>query len=437
MFLYYLRLAMISIRRNPILSGLMVAAIGLGIGAFMTIVTINYSMSGNPIPEKSDVLFAVQLDNWDPNKAFYEPNYPPTQLTYLDAMALMKAKRAVRQTANSGAALVIEAQGGEAKPFSVRGRANFSDFFPMFNVPFIYGAGWDTGADDAREQVVVVSREINDRVFGGENSVGRTLRMSGHDFRVTGVIDNWNPAPKFYDLTTGAFNQTEEVFVPFNLIARLELTRSGNNNCWKMPDGAGLQAYLNSECVWIQYWAELRSEDAKADYLAFLDSYVGEQKLLGRFPRPLNNDLHNVVEWIEYMEVVPDEARFLLAVASMFLLVCLLNTLGLLLAKFVGKAPEIGLRRALGASKRTLFIQHLVEASCIGVAGGLLGLALAWAGLRGIDALLAGHAARLIEMDWVMVTTAVFMALLSSLVAGLYPTWRACNVAPATQLKSS
>ena len=437
MFVYYIRLAMISIRRNPILSGLMVAAVGLGIGACMTIVTINYTMGGDPIPQKSDVLFYVQLDSWDPNRPFDEPNEPPDQLTYLDATALMRASRAFRQTANSGASLVIEPQGDDVKPFIARGRAGFADFFPMFDVPFIYGTGWDGNADDAREQVVVLSREINDRVFGGENSVGRTLRIAAHDFRVVGVIDTWTPIPKFYDLTTGQFNTTEEIFVPFNLIAELELSRSGNTNCWRPLEGNGLQAFLNSECIWIQYWVELRSEAEKRDYLAFLNNYVSEQKTLGRFQRPLNNRLSNVAEWMENQEVVMDEARMLLAVAVMFLVVCLLNTLGLLLSKFLGKASEIGLRRALGASKRTLFVQHLVESGCIGIAGGVVGLAFAWAGLRGIEAIFGEQAANLVELDSVMVMTAVVLALLSSMVAGLYPTWRACNVVPATQLKSN
>ena len=71
------------------------------------------------------------------------------------------------------------------------------------------------------------------------------------------------------------------------------------------------------------------------------------------------------------------------------------------------------------------------------MAGGLLGLAFAWSGLRGIDTLMAGLTGNVVKMDWVMVTTAILLALLSSLASGLYPTWRACNVAPAAQLKSS
>ena len=59
MFSYYLRLAIKSIRRHIVLSGLMVSAIGIGIGACMTVITVYYMMSGDPIPHKSADLFAV------------------------------------------------------------------------------------------------------------------------------------------------------------------------------------------------------------------------------------------------------------------------------------------------------------------------------------------------------------------------------------------
>ena len=97
MFSYYLKLGWLSIRRNPLLSSLMIAAIAIGIGACMTIVTVNYVMSSDPIPQKSDQLFYVQVDSWDPVDRDNQGFEPPEQMTYLDAMALMKANKAYRQ----------------------------------------------------------------------------------------------------------------------------------------------------------------------------------------------------------------------------------------------------------------------------------------------------------------------------------------------------
>ena len=435
MFSYYLKLGWLSIRRNPLLSTLMIAAIAIGIGASMTIITVNYVMSSNPIPQKSDQLFYVQLDSWDPNNSYDDDDNlePPDQLTYLDAKALMEAGKAFRQIASNRSGLVLEPQGEGERPFNVGSRNTWADFFPMFDLRFIYGNGWDDSADRNLERVVVLSKEINERVFGGEDSVGRSVRLNGMDYRVVGVLDEFLAVPKFYDVTNGAFNDTEEIYIPFNLAVEYNLPRNGNTSCWK-PMGDD-DTVLTSECIWIQFWAELRNDQEKQEYMAFLDAYVEQQKELGRFPRPLNNRLSNVMEWMENQEVVEDDARVMLGLSMLFLLVCLLNTIGLLLAKFLGKSGDISLRRALGASRSSMFIQHMIESGLIGLGGGIFGLALTWLGLRGIEMLFGEFVENLVGLDWVMVLTAIGLAIVSALLAGLYPTWRACRIAPASQLK--
>lgn len=434
MFSYYLKLGWLSIKRNPLLSALMIAAIAVGIGACMTIITVNYVMSGNPIPHKSDQLFYVQLDNWDPNEQ--NDGYELIdQLTYLDAMALMKAGKAYRQVANNRSGLVLEPQSEDERPFSVGTRNTWADFFPMFDLPFTYGSGWDDAADQNLERVVVLSKGINEKVFGGENSIGRSVRLNGMDFQVVGVLDEYQPVPKFYDVTSDAFGEVEDIFIPFNVAVEYQFQRNGNTSCWKKPDGDGFEAFLNSECVWIQFWAELRNDTEKQDYMAFLNAYVEQQKTLGRFARPMNNHLSDVMEWMENQEVVEDDARVMLGLSFLFLIVCLLNTIGLLLAKFMGKSADISLRRALGASKTSLFIQHMIESGLIGLGGGILGLGLTWLGLRGIEMLFEDIVKKLVSLDWVMVLTAIILAIVSALLAGLYPTWRACRIAPASQLK--
>jgi putative ABC transport system permease protein len=436
MFSYYLKLGWLSIRRNPLMSALMVAAIAVGIGACMSILTVNYTMSGNPIPQKSEQLFYVQLDSWDPNQPNDDGSFdPPDQMTYTDAMALMKADKAFRQIASNKSFLVLEPQGDDERPFSVLSRNTWADFFPMFDVQFVYGSGWDDASDHNFERVTVLSKETNERLFGGENSVGRSIRLGGMDFQIVGVLDDFHPAPKFYDVTNGAFTEPENLYIPFNVGIEYQMPRAGNTNCWKSIDGDGFEAFLVSECAFIQFWAELRNEQEKQEYMDFLNAYANQQRELGRFPRPLNNRLSDVMEWMESEEVVDDDARVMLGLSLLFLVVCLLNTIGLLLAKFLGKSQDISLRRALGASRATLFVQHLIESGLIGLGGGILGLGLAWLGLRGIEALFGEYVENLVGMDWVMVLTAIGLAILSALLAGLYPTWRACNILPAEQLK--
>jgi len=435
MFSYYLKLALLSCKRTWGMSLLMVLAIALGIGAAMTTITVNYLMSANPIPQKSDQLFYVQLDNWEPNDPFFDNGDPPDQLTYRDATYLWQAKKAPRQVIMSGMAAVVEPKDKDALPFMVTGRASSADFFPMFDVPFLYGSGWDGAADAKKELVVVINAELNERLFGGRDSTGETLRLAGKDFRISGVMARWDPKPKFYDITTGPFEDVEEVFVPFSLITEQFFDRSGNTNCWK-PTESGFQAFLDSECVWTQLWVELPTSADREAYQSFINAYTAEQHKFGRFARQDNNKLSDVMTWLEQRQVVSDDASMMMAMALMFLAVCLLNTVGLLLAKFLGKASEIGVRQALGASRNDLFLQHLVESGVIGLAGGVLGLLLAWLGLEAVKAMYGDWIRDLAVLDLNMVLLAIALAIGSSILAGLYPTWRACQVQPSQQLKA-
>ena len=437
MFGYYLKLAVKSIKKNALLSMLMVLAIALGIGASMTTITVNYLMSANPIPDKSTQLFYVQVDSWDPHNAFNDDNgEPPNQITWTEANNLFNAQQASKQVvmAKSGGIIVPENQ--DINPFQASIRLTTGDFFTMFDTPFLFGGGWQLASDQQREQVIVLTKRINDKLFGGENSIGRTVLLAGQNYKVVGVLDTWQPMPKFYDVNNGAFDESEEVFIPFFLKETYELPNWGNTNCWKSPEGEGFKAFLQSECINYQMWVQLNSEQEKSDYLAFLNNYVSEQKALGRFPRDMNNQLLDVMGWMENQQVVEDDAKMMMWMSFMFLVVCLLNTVGLLLAKFMGKSAEIGLRRAIGASKRDVFIQHIIEAATIGLLGGLLGLALAMFGLVGIKTLYGDFVENLVSLDWVMAFTGIGIAIVASVLAGLYPTWRACNIAPATQLSS-
>lgn len=177
----------------------------------------------------------------------------------------------------------------------------------------------------------------------------------------------------------------------------------------------------------------------RARMQAFLDGYVADQRKAGRFARPDNNRLTPVDQWLADNRVVRDDNRLLVALAFAFLAVCLLNTVGLLLAKFLGNAGVTGIRRALGASRRQVFLQHLTEAGLLAAAGACGGLVLAALGLLGLRAMYATGSAgfrNIMHVDgWSLVTT-VLLAVLAALAAGLYPAWRVGRLAPAVYLKT-
>jgi putative ABC transport system permease protein len=172
------------------------------------------------------------------------------------------------------------------------------------------------------------------------------------------------------------------------------------------------------------------------NYRVFLNNYAAEQQRLGRFHWPPHTQLRDVNEWLRYRHIVPSEVRILILVSFGFLLVCLMNAMGLMLAKIMGRAGDIGVRRALGASRGAIFAQCLVETGVVGLAGGILGLALTVLGLWAARSLLAKQFVALAHLDLTDTVLAVLLAVGATVLAGIYPTWRAAHVQPAWQLKS-
>ena len=432
MFGYYLTLALRSFRRHKALTALMVLAIALGIGASMTTLTVFHVLSGDPLPQKSATLFYPQLD--PVTKDSYKPgDDPPEQLTRYDAETLLREKRGDRQALMTGGGTVITPGRPGLLPFYADARYASADMFPMFDMPFQHGAGWTASQDEARARVVVISKALNEKLFGDADSIGRTIRLDKTDFRIVGVLDTWRPTPKFYDMNSDRFGTIEQVFLPFSTSRELNMDRNGSMDCW--GDSKGDATALNVPCVWIQYWVELRTPEKVAAYEQYLRNYSDQQRAAGRFQRPTNMRLRNLMGWLDYNHVVPGDVRMQLWLALGFLLVCVVNTIGLLLAKFLRRSSELGVRRALGASRRAIFAQCIVEAGLIGLVGGVLGLALAMLGLWAVRQQPSSYA-ELAHLDPAMLLTTFALALVASLLAGVLPAWRAMQIVPAIQLKS-
>ena len=440
MLLHNIRIAWKSLQRNRVLSALIVSGIALGIALSTTFAAARHAFAQDPIPQKSAVLHYVRMDSWDPQKAYPgdDPKSLPTQITYRDMVEIMKSKIPVRQSGMFKTSLYVFPDAKVGRPFKENVRLCFADFFPMFLVPFKYGSGWDAKADAGPEAVVVLSQETNDKLFGGANSVGRTVRIEDREFRVVGVLDPWTPSVKFYDLTTNQILPPENIFMPFNQLQPMKLRTFGNSDGWgPSPAQPGLEGRLASETTWIQMWVELPDASSRAAYRSFLDAYAMDQKKHGRFQRPLNNRITPVPDLMDDFKIVPKEANTLLVVSLLFLAVCSLNLVGLLLGKFLARAPEIGVRRALGASRFDIFLQHIVECELIGLVGGLIGLVLSLGSIAGLNSVIKSIALRpdFFRLDAPMVALSIGLSLLAGFAAGAYPAWRTCQLPPAVHLK--
>jgi len=435
MFAYYFKLGVRSLRRNPVLTALMVLTLAVGVAASVSTLAILHMMSGDPIPQKSTRLLAPVFDtrpaeNFDP-----AGERPDEQLTYIDAGNLLKSGQGVRRTAMYGTAVVIEPPEKSLQPFWVEGMAPTRDFFAMFDVPFLHGQAWSEADDTRGADVVVLSREIAEKLYGDANPIGRQVRLLDAPFTVVGVIDKWAPQPRFYSLQSGnKFGVSEDLFIPFATAIRHKTSLNGGISCSARAD-PGFEGILRSECTWLQFWFELESSADRADLQTWLDNYAAEQRKLGRLKRSTPNALYDVPEWLVQMNVVGKDNKLSAWLAFGFLALCLVNTIGLLLAKFSVRASEVGIRRALGASRKDIFRQFLTESAVIGLAGGVLGLLLAFGALA-LLSMQSRAIAAVARMDLSMLAVTFVLSVLAALLAGLLPTWRACQVTPAIQLKS-
>jgi putative ABC transport system permease protein len=435
MFGYYFALGLRSLRRNPALTILMVLTLAVGVAASVSTLTILHMMSNNPIPQKSERLFVPLIDN-GPLEG-YAPGERPQdiQISYQDAANILKNGPGVRRTALYSVAVAVEPPRREIAPFTMVGLAPTREFFAMFDVPFLHGQAWSE-ADDARGgDVVVLGRAMAEKLFGDADPVGRRLTLVGFPYTIVGVADTWRMLPRVYQLAGGnPYGNGEEFFIPLSSAVRHETQHYGGMSC-SSNVAPGFAARLASECTWITAWIETASARDRADVQSWLDNYASEQRKLGRLKRNAPNQLFDVTGWMEYTKVVGKDSKLQTWLAFGFLALCLVNTIGLLLAKFSLRASEIGVRRALGASRAEIFRQFLIETAVIGLVGGVFGLLLAFGALAliGMSSTTMGTVAK---MDWEMLGMTFVISVASAILAGLLPTWRACQVTPAIQLKS-
>lgn len=439
MFAYYLKLALRSLRRHPVLTALMVLSIAVGIGAAMTTLTVMHLLSGDPLPGRSQHIFYPQVDALSTDRARRDP---PDMLDYTSAMDLWRAQRADRQALVNDSRIKLQAPDTGHPSLMTTMLSTHADFFPMFAVPFAFGGAWTAEDDERHARVAVISADLNEKLFGGDNSVGRTLRIRDAEVRIVGVLAPWRPSPQFHTLAGGNFSQgdtasfydtPEDVMVPFQTGLEINDGHFTQFTCNALPATPG--SLRNTDCVWLQLWVELDGQAKVVDYRRFVTDYAAQQKALGRMPFPENARLLSLMEWLDYNRVVPRDVRLQSWLALAFLLVCLFNTVGLLLAKFMRRGGEIGVRRALGASRRSIFAQCLTEAGLTGVIGGAFGLLLTLLGLWAVRRQPVEYA-DLIHLDMPMFVATFALALATSGIAGLFPALRASRIAPAMQLKT-
>ncbi|MGB0988596.1 MAG: ABC transporter permease, partial [Pseudoalteromonas spongiae] len=137
MLSHYIDLSWRSFKRTPLVSFLMVLAIAIGIGVTMTSLSVYHMMSMDPIPNKSNKLFAVQLQIMDEVETWFSSDDLPYQLTYKDTTNLLNADLPYKRAAMMKTGFSVHLNSDKVKPFLETTRAFSRDAFEMFNLSFI------------------------------------------------------------------------------------------------------------------------------------------------------------------------------------------------------------------------------------------------------------------------------------------------------------
>lgn len=449
MILYNIKLARASLRDRPGLTALTIAAIAVGLALLTTMTTMSYQASKLPLRDKSTELQTILIDSRESNSQVITDLRRMPRLTYQDVNNLMQDDNLnMDKTYLWKSFAFLNDQSGRVNPRQVRTLAGQANFFSMFDVPFLYGSGWNTQDDQKGAPVIVLSFKMNQHFFGGENSVGKSIRINSTNLTVVGVTAEWKIPTRFYDRTFSS-TRFDDVFIPSALGLNMKLRRF--INCWPKDQALvgefsrdNVEGLKASECGWLVMWGSA-NEEQRTRLQNYLVQYQQQQKSLGRLPMNTPPALLNILEYTKLNLDDNFDLTVFNLLATLFFLVCLVNTVGLLLAKYMGKIPEIAIRRALGAKKHVIMTQYLVEISLIAFVGGMLGIMLSYFGLSGMmhlyiyqsDYTVTAEAIdHLYQLDLIMIAKAMAIAVLSALVVSLFPVWKMVNTPPASHLKA-
>ncbi|XRD86102.1 ABC transporter permease [Dyella acidisoli] len=439
---YSMELALRGLRRYPKTTALAVLTVAIGLAASMTTLALLHMLSADPLPGRSQHLYLAWVDAVEAKSQTFTSldgvtTYDYKRLKMPDAEALLAAHKGTLQTVVAD--LDARVEGSNGQHFNEQLLATGSDFISMFGVALRDGRSWTVAEDAARAPIAVIDSGLAQKLFGTPRAVGRVVQIKNHAFRVIGVSQPYSPQPHFYGLNAWAFggDSQESIFVPYGAAVDAGLASSSTDGCDDATDkGKRFIAVDPLHCEWLAYWVQLGTPQDVAAYRSFLDHYAQQQTSLGSYGKKPQSQLLSVQQWLTLQNVIPDNVRLNVWLAGSFLVLCMVNVAGLLAAKFMRRSVEVGIRRALGASRRAVMLHHLFEAGMVCFLGGALAWPLTLLGLALLRMQDQGFT-DLARLDVAMFAALFALALGVGALVGLLPSWRVSMVQPGLQVKSA
>ena len=416
-----------SFKRAPSLYLLIILTLSIGVGVLCANLALVSSMASDPIPEKSDHLFHISMNTWPDERA---PDEPMHILRYRDAMAIAASdlnKRSAVFYASGVYARDVESI--SMKRFDSDVRATTPGFFELTNAPFAYGSAFQ----ESSGMEVVIGDELNQKIFAGKNSVGKTLELDGELLTIVGVLKPWVLRPLFYHVTEGrAFNSTDDIYTP--LETAIDLGWSIHARSSSAVDYAGVEETRDKDVYYLQAWVELDDLNKRPALQSYLDNYSQQLKDAGEHPLAIMNKLYDVNEWLIEKKVVDQKVLAFTLASILFLSVCIFNASSLLLSRFHAAKFEVGLRRAIGASNKHMLMQGLTESVLLGLFTGTVALVLSWLFLK-LSVHFLPHLANVAVLEPKLLALGMLLALITSIASALYPLYRANRYTISAELK--
>ena len=290
-----------------------------------------------------------------------------------------------------------------------------ADYWSILNFRFVEGRPFTAQEDDAGALVAVITTSLRDKLFGGGPAIGKTFSVDGQTFRVIGVVP---------DVSITRVAAYADVWMPIGTIQssdyRHELVEGFNGI---------VLAHSRSDFPRLKRQFQSSLATFPLDRKEFNEVRVGLDTLFEAVARQLTNDRPGDGSRAAFTIAV-----ILVTIAILFMTLPALNLVTLNLSRILERAPEIGVRKAFGASRFALIRQFVTENLILTLIGGAIGFALTVAVLPLLtfaSVVPNAHFAVNVRIFGWAVVAAVFFGLFS----GVYPAWRMSRLDPVNALR--